>query len=424
MSQSVTRKSSVVRNSEERLVFTAIAATYLLYLTGTLYVAGSLIGWALFSVMVLRAFVAGRWTPSASVPVLVWVWVVGMVMMLVALLMAHSEFQLGMGTTIKSSIGWAKGWALLALFPLLGAMLDIRPQVLVRACCLLASQSLLFVVLSIPAIAVGMDGPLYVSPLKAIGGPISTFEVGLFGMNPETGRPRWSFFTPWAPAAGLLSCLLLVICSREQHGFWRRAGMTGAAVMCFFCQSRAGWAIFLLLLPALVMIRHMASARLIMMAGVVFSSVLLLGQPLISGVQDAHQQVKDSRAGSTRVRAALATIAVQRWESEAPVWGHGIVERGPKLVEYMPIGSHHSWYGLLFVKGLVGLLALAVPLLLCLIYLFWRSFAVPGAQAAFLMLLVITAYSFFENLEILAYIYWPALIWIGMALNPLREGDL
>ena len=44
------------------------------------------------------------------------------------------------------------------------------------------------------------------------------------------------------------------------------------------------------------------------------------------------------------------------------VFGHGIVERGSHLVEFMPIGSHHTWNGLLFIKGGVGMLALAVPL--------------------------------------------------------------
>ena len=36
--------------------------------------------------------------------------------------------------------------------------------------------------------------------------------------------------------------------------------------------------------------------------------------------------------------------------------GTRIVERGPHLVEFMPIGSHHTWYSLLFVKGSSGAL--------------------------------------------------------------------
>jgi len=42
------------------------------------------------------------------------------------------------------------------------------------------------------------------------------------------------------------------------------------------------------------------------------------------------------------------------------------------------------------------------------------------AQSGFLIMLVLLGYSFFENLEILAYLYWPALLWLGMVLNPLK----
>jgi hypothetical protein len=93
------------------------------------------------------------------------------------------------------------------------------------------------------------------------------------------------------------------------------------------------------------------------------------------------------------------------------------------LVEFMPIGSHHTWYGLLFVKGLVGLFALAIPMVLSLIYLFVFSVHNVQARAAMCMLIVLTCYSLFENLEILAYLYWPALFWLGMTLKNLQNGE-
>jgi O-antigen ligase len=59
----------------------------------------------------------------------------------------------------------------------------------------------------------------------------------------------------------------------------------------------------------------------------------------------------------------LGRLALERW-SEAPLWGHGIVDpRGPAFTKFMPIGTHHTWFGILFEKGLVGLIALAIPLL-------------------------------------------------------------
>lgn len=115
---------------------------------------------------------------------------------------------------------------------------------------------------------------------------------------------------------------------------------------------------------------------------------------------------------------------MQRWESEAPIWGHGIVEAGPKIVEHMPIGSHHSWYGLLFVKGAVGLAALAIPILLTFINLTLTAVTDQKSWASYLIMFVFVSYSFFENIEILAYLLWPALLWVGITLNPLKEtGD-
>jgi len=408
-------------NAEERIVWTGITCTYLFYLTGTLYVVGALIGWALFVIMLLRVYVNGKLPSRASVPVIIWVWVAGMFCMLLALLVAHADYDMPVGQITKSTIGWAKGWALLALIPLIGAMVSVRPQVVVRACCVLASQSIVFLILGFSLAIIGFDGQLYVSPLKAVGGPISTFEVNLFGLNPETGKPRWPFFTPWAPAAGLLSCMFLIICLQDNKRFWRRAGVLGALIMCVFCQSRTGWIIFLLLVPGLMMFRLIRQPIWIIVMGVVFSCLFVFGEPVLEHVEQVHQDIKNSRPGSTRVRSALASLAVQRWESEAMLWGHGIVERGSKMVEHMPIGSHHSWYGLLFVKGIVGLLALAVPMSITTLYLLVCAFYSRLAVSALLIMFVFVGYSFYENLEILAYLYWPALLWLGIVSNPLKS---
>jgi len=409
------------QSTEEKIVWMTLVSSYFLYLSGTLYAVAALVGWALFFVSSLRWIVFGVSPEKACFPITIWIWVIGMVAMLIALLMAHTEYSLSIGQTIKSTIGWAKGWALLALFPLLGAIVNIRPELLVRACCILSSQSVPFALVGILIVVIGFQGHLFTSPLSVVGGPISTFEVGLFGINPETGKPRWSFFAPWAPAAGLLSCLLLIICSHENNNFWRRSGKVGALVMCLLCQSRAGWALFILLIPAMSTFKYLKQPGVLIFLGLFFTSIVILSQPVMEHVNQVHQDIKDARPGSTRVRTALATIALQRWESEAPIWGHGIVERGPKMVEFMPIGSHHSWYGLLFVKGLVGLLALAIPMLITVMYLLSQAMRFRGAQSALLIMLVLIGYSFFENLEILAYLYWPALLWIGMALNPLKQ---
>jgi hypothetical protein len=143
---------------------------------------------------------------------------------------------------------------------------------------------------------------------------------------------------------------------------------------------------------------------------------------LVAFAEQAQSEFAGARAESSRVRAALGRIAVDRWQNEAYWFGHGVVEKGPHLVEYMPIGSHHSWYGLLFVKGLAGAIALAVPMFWTLagcIVLATRS---RLGQTALAMILVYWLYSFGENLEVLTYITWPALLVIGIAFRQERSG--
>jgi hypothetical protein len=122
------------------------------------------------------------------------------------------------------------------------------------------------------------------------------------------------------------------------------------------------------------------------------------------------------------VRATLGRIAVERWQHEAYWFGHGIVERGPHLVEYMPIGSHHTWYGLLYVKGLLGVIALAVPMALTMLATVLAATRGKTGELGLAMALTYLFYSFGENLEVLTYLAWPALVVIGIALKPGVDG--
>ena len=412
-------RSFDIATLEEKLIWFGIVLTWPVYAMGGLYVLGAVLGYLILGVVLLRLFVEG---PSAynKIPVLVWVWLVAMLAMELALLVGHADWSLGLAKTIKSSIGWAKGWALIALFILLGSMLRFSPAMLSRACCMVAAQAIVFFIISLLVYAVGGPDSLFVSPLRAFGPGPEYFELRFFGINPETQLPRWFFFAPWAPAAGLISCLMLVICVSEKNIRWRTVGVIGCTLMVVLCQSRAGLAIFAIILPIIFFSGRLRVPWVLLLIGTGLPLLVLVGFPLIEYGMDSYQQIKDSRPGSTRVRNTLANIAMQRWWHEAPIWGHGIVERGPKVVEHMPIGTHHSWYGLLFTKGIVGAMSLAVPMILSVCYLLFAAQGSRKAATGFGLMLILMMYSFFENLEILAYLYWPALLWIGHALNPVN----
>jgi len=163
---------------EEHIVWHSIRATYLFFAAGALYVLAPVLGWCLLLLLLYRLWHNGyshSTLPDGRIPTALWFWIIGMSVMLLALVVGHLDFDLGTGKLIKSSIGWAKGWALLAIFPLLGC-LNIRPQIIHRASTRVCLHTLLLLPLFIGAWLLGLPQTLYVSPLQVIGGPVLNFS--------------------------------------------------------------------------------------------------------------------------------------------------------------------------------------------------------------------------------------------------------
>ena len=173
------------------------------------------------------------------IPLGVHVWIVGMVAMLIALIAGHMDFGLGMALTIKSSIGWAKGWALMFVFPFIGAMMRIRASIIYRAANVLALHTLLLVPVFVVAAFANLPHPLYISPLRAVGGPGDEFfAVELYGIDNTNGSKRWRFFAPWSPAAAFVANIAFVFALYEKDRFWKWIGIVSSIVVCIMSASR------------------------------------------------------------------------------------------------------------------------------------------------------------------------------------------
>ncbi|MEO0974130.1 MAG: O-antigen ligase domain-containing protein [Pseudomonadota bacterium] len=413
---------AVTLTPAERILSGAIRLTWAFYALGALYIVGPVLGWSLVALVFLgnylRPALPDTWH-ARTIPFGAWVWIGAMSIMLVALIVAHANFELGLAKTVKSTIGWAKGWALLAIFPLAGACLPIRSAVIYRAMCHVGLQTLLLLPVLMASAFTGLPEALFVSPLKAVGGPgPEFFTVQLYITDPSNGEPRWQFYTPWAPAAGMMGVVMLLCALEERDWRWSACGILGALAMIFLSKSRMALVAFAIIWPASHLGARLFSPAL-WCSGALGALIAGLGaNTLLRQASQFIETFKAARADSTRVREALGRIAVDRWWNEAPVFGHGVVERGPHLVEYMPIGSHHSWYGLLFVKGLVGAMALAVPIAVNFVECLVRAQVEPAARVGIAVLSVMLLYSFGENLEILVYLFWPASVLLGVALRP------
>lgn len=402
---------------EERLIYWSIVSTWGIWLLGGLYILGPVLGFGLLGLLMARAL--GLTGEAPITPRLTFgmaAWAVGMMAMLVALVIAHLDFELGMGQMIKSSIGWAKGWALLAVFIVVGGCLDIRPEIVYRATGLLAAQTLVLAPIFLLSGFAGLPMELYVSPLSIVGGPgPEFFDVSLYAIDDTTHTLRWRFFAPWATAAAFMAAIWFVFALYERRTTWKLAGLAASLVVCVMAGSRLSVIAVPAIVGLVVVTSNIRRPELLLAVAVGVAVLVLSAEQLAMIYQDVDEAFTSARAASSRVRATLASMAYHRWETEAPVFGHGVVERGPHLVEFMMIGSHHTWHGLLFVKGLVGMLGLALPLAWSIVELGVKAQVDRVARAGLGVLLALVLFSFGDNLEIVAYLIWPGLVVVGIA---------
>lgn len=418
--------SVVPENPAEWVVYKTLTWTWLFYGIGALYVIGPVLAWSIAGLaglsMYLGPAIRKDLGSTGPIPTVVWVWIAGMLAMLVVLWLGHLEWDLGLKKTIKSSIGWAKGWALLALFPLAGAVLPIRRELIVRGQCVVGSWTLVLAPVMLLAPYIGLPERIYTSPLKVVGGPgPEYFTVFLFSIDPATSAPRWQFYAPWSPFSALLGVVMLLFALEENDRRWRWCGIAAGILMILASKSRMGLVglVFCTLGPRMMPLVLQSWAWLALSA--LTTSAALTGSLLINGIQSGIQSFKLARANSTRVRETLQRIAHERWQEEAVWFGHGTVQKGSHIVEFMPIGSHHTWYGLLFVKGIMGFLAFLVPMAFQVCLAAVDAARSPRGRLPFGIVLTMLLLSLGENIEIEVYLLWPALLLLGVHAREMDD---
>ncbi|MGB7431414.1 MAG: hypothetical protein WA921_02980 [Ahrensia sp.] len=412
------------RNPAETLVYKTITWTWFFYALGALYIVGPVLAWIIAGIAALALYLGPAMRadlrPTGPVPFLVWLWFGGMAVMLVALWGGHINWDLGTGKTIKSTIGWAKGWALLPLFMFAGAVLPISREIVIRAQCVVGLWTLIFLPILFVAPLIGLPEKLYVSPLKAAGGPgPEYFSVYLYTLDPSSWTPRWQFYAPWSPFAGLLGSLMVVFALEEKNRKWLVFGVLGGLAMIFLSKSRMSLVALVVCTVTPRLMPLVARSVGWQIAAAATASLAVIGTALLQFATDSVAAFKGARADSSRVRDALQRIAYERWQTEAVWFGHGTVEPGPHLVEYMPIGSHHTWFGLLFVKGLVGFFALAIPMVIHAITIVFDTIFNRRGQLPMAIMLSFGILTFGENIEIETYLLWPAILILGIHIREM-----
>lgn len=413
------------QNPAESLLYKALIWTWPFYAIGALYAVGPVLGWTAGALALLAAYLGPAMRedlqPATTVSGLVWIWGLGMAVMLLALWVGHLDWGLGTKQTIKSSIGWAKGWALLALFPLVGAILPIRRTLLIRGQCVVGAWTLALAPILLIAPYIGLPEKIFTSPFKVLGGPgPEYFSVYFFTYDPSSWTPRWQFYAPWSPFAALLGVIMVLFAMEEENRNWKAAGIAAGVLMILASKSRMGLVGLVACTVGPRLLPLVLKGWAWHVTAALTASLAVVGTALLSFVQNGITAFKEARADSTRVRETLQRIAEERWQNDAFWFGHGTVQPGPHLVEYMPIGSHHTWFGLLFVKGVVGFLALAVPLGLHICVVMADAARNPRGRLPLGILMTMVLLSFGENIEIEAYMLWPGLVMLGVHLREMQ----
>ena len=421
----------------EKIIWFQSLFIYPIYLSGTLFIFNLLqlwilVGYTLFWQIKLSVEPTNRINSIdirhwRSIPPLIWGWLISMILMGVTILIGLYENGYDSNEMMRSTIGWMGGWSLLGIYPLLGYLLPIRPAVIYRSACVIAAQSLIAIPICYGAYLLKLPGLIYLSPIERIiqNGKVYYF-ISWYTREVDSDGIRLVLFTPWGPALGLIGCIFLFYALEEQTPVWKWLGIVGSLAMVIVSVSRGAY----LFLPATVaivwVIRNLSFIQFQLSLGISCFLGGLGSTFLLDRFQEFFGGVKSARKSSSQLRGELERVAFDRW-TDSPIFGHGKQIQGPDFLKHMPIGSHHTWIGLLFTQGLMGFCLFFTPVVWSLIELSLKAKSNPIAHIALKVLIVVVFASFSDNIEKLSYIYWSAFLLIGTAyreVSPPSSWDL
>ena len=416
------------QNLPEKLVWYYIISTYLIYFLGAQFVFTPLLAYFLTFYLLWKWWNQTEETlpeERITIPLSTWVWIAAILVIEVALIVGHIDFNFGLTKIIKSSLSyWLRTWAFFALFPLVGS-LNIRPQIIYRAVCILCLQSLVLIPI-VYLVGPHLPSVLYVSPLKIFGGSRSAYMV----TDMLVAGNRLTLFAPFSPSLGITANVFFCLVSQETNKRWRFIGMASAVVMTVLTISRAAIMCLPFVLVSVWFLTNFVRPWVQMAAGLASFLLGILSTTAINFLEYLKElfnnnQFRENAANSTRWRTTIARIGLERWQSEAPVWGHGYHSAPtPTPVVGVPIGSHDTWTFTLYVYGLVGCFAFVVAFAWSFIDLLVKAQSSKHAKAGLGIILVLSIFTFAVQMIDYVYMYWPGLLILGIAFKDRQNDSL
>ena len=411
-------------NLPEKVVWYYIVGSYAIYLCGGHYIFTAFMGCCLLFYLACQWWQQTPATPQAErivIAPLGWAWLAAMLIVELALIIGHLNFELGWGTTFKSSSHWFRTWAIFGIFPLAGH-LQIRPQIVYRAICILCLQSIAVVVVGTALdLAIGKE-IVYVSPLSVSGGDVLHYQAQLIQSVIDN---RLELFAPWSTGIGMTGNTYLLLALQESDRQWRIVGVVGSIIMIVFSWSRlaivslffvpfAVWFLSNIVRPWM----QLWASVICFLSGLFFANIV----SLLGFLREWIDSLRSDTKSSSSTREEIYQLTLYRWRTEAPIWGRGVTEdSGPIAIDRYPIASHQTWFYLLYAHGLVGFFAYLVVAVWTLIDLILRAQSDPLARVCLGIFLVMMLNTFTDNIQSFAYLYWPSLLMLGILWRSAAE---
>ncbi|ACK72960.1 conserved hypothetical protein [Gloeothece citriformis PCC 7424] len=414
------------QNLPEALIWYYIICTYLIYFIGAQSVFAPLLGLFLVAYLLLEWWEQSHKpisTQKIQISLTTWIWILAVLTIGLTIIVGGINSGYGIGQIAKSFLnqGWLRVWGVLGLFMLVGS-LNIRPQLLTRAICILCLQSLIIVpIVCLATNILNVPDTLYTSPLQIFKGNVDGYTVrisyGEDGFIP--GIERLVLLAPWPTPFGFLANIYFIMITQEPNKKLRYFSMFACLIMVILSGSRLALLCLIASLALVWILTHLTQPWLYLTAGVSFYCLGLWPNIVINSLRSFQSMFDNLRAGagnSTNARDIMVRVGIERWKNESPIWGHTPMAQDniPKPLVVTPIGSHHTWVGLLFDHGLVGCVAFGVAMTWSFINLLIKAQTSDYAKAGLGILITLTFFSFGEPIPTYTYLLWPGFLFLGI----------
>lgn len=414
------------QNIPEQIVWYLAISILPLYLIGSLYIFVPLAG------TVLAIYALWQWrVQTAETPLLdrvyisptAWVWLAASLIIELAVVVAHLNFDLGFQQIIFSTVNnWYRRWAIIPMF-ILGGHFLIRPKLMYRAACIIALEAATLIVIGTILTNLGAPKLMYNSPLAVFGGGGGHYQVYLLQNALED---RAFAFAPWHTATGTLGNFCFFLAWEEKASKWRILGLISALILIVVSQSRAALLCIPFVLIVVWLVRNIFYPQVQFVSSITCFILGIFAFQIGKIISLAQAQFTNFRGRdsvySSRIRSVLYRATIKEWWNEAPIWGHGRVEEiGPQFLANMPLGTHNTWLGTLYTFGLVGFTALAIACCFTFFNLIIRARNSNVSSVGLCLFISLFVSSFTDSVEYVNYAYWFALVFIGISLRQGQE---